>query len=175
LPRRRQAQHNATSGSLPLEAASRKADGIPEPRRPTIFHQPRHPETVHLSARHSEVGVIELMPIADTAYFAFKQLNGLPGNHRHGLPNVMAFGVLADLATTAYAVGRASKVSKRPSAAKTSTAATLADRGPLRAHATTCSTACAGPATMASTDPSRRLRTQPRTPRHRACSTIDQR
>mgnify|MGYP001063161939 CR=1 FL=1 len=76
---------------------------------------------------------------------------------------------------TAYAVGRASKVSKRPSPAKTSTAATLADRGPLRAQATTCSTACAGPATMASTDPSRRLRTQPRTPRHRACSTIDQR
>ncbi len=52
-------------------------------------------------ASHSDVGVIELMPIADTAHFAFKYVNGHPGNHRLGLPTVMAFGVLADVATGA--------------------------------------------------------------------------
>ena len=48
---------------------------------------------------HSAVGVIELMPIADPHEFAFKYVNGHPGNHRHGLPTVMAFGVLADVVT----------------------------------------------------------------------------
>ena len=52
-------------------------------------------------ACHSTVGVIELMPIADASQFAFKYVNGHPGNHRHGLPTVMAFGVLADVATGA--------------------------------------------------------------------------
>ena len=52
-------------------------------------------------ACHSDVGVIELMPIADAAQFAFKYVNGHPSNHRHGLPTVMAFGVLADVATGA--------------------------------------------------------------------------
>jgi ornithine cyclodeaminase len=52
-------------------------------------------------ASHSDVGVIELMPIADAEQFAFKYVNGHPGNHRHGLPTVMAFGVLADVATGA--------------------------------------------------------------------------
>ncbi|PXW98703.1 ornithine cyclodeaminase [Sphaerotilus hippei] len=52
-------------------------------------------------ACHSPVGVIELMPIADASRFAFKYVNGHPGNHRHGLPTVMAFGVLADVATGA--------------------------------------------------------------------------
>jgi ornithine cyclodeaminase len=52
-------------------------------------------------ASHSGVGVIELMPIADTTHYAFKYVNGHPGNHRHGLPTVMAFGVLADVATGA--------------------------------------------------------------------------
>ena len=52
-------------------------------------------------ACHSDVGVIELMPIADAAQFAFKYVNGHPTNHRHGLPTVMAFGVLADVDTGA--------------------------------------------------------------------------
>lgn len=52
-------------------------------------------------ASHSPVGVIELMPIADAAQFAFKYVNGHPTNHRHGLPTVMAFGVLADVHTGA--------------------------------------------------------------------------
>ena len=52
-------------------------------------------------ACHSAVGVIELMPIADDEQFAFKYVNGHPGNHQHGLPTVMAFGVLADVHTGA--------------------------------------------------------------------------
>ena len=50
-------------------------------------------------ASHSEQGVIELMPIADAAQFAFKYVNGHPSNTKNGLPTVMAFGVLADVAT----------------------------------------------------------------------------
>ncbi|MDH0864508.1 ornithine cyclodeaminase [Mitsuaria sp. GD03876] len=51
------------------------------------------------TANHSEDGVIELMPISDTSQFSFKYVNGHPKNHRVGLPTVMAFGVLADVAT----------------------------------------------------------------------------
>jgi ornithine cyclodeaminase len=50
-------------------------------------------------ASHSAVGVIELMPVADAARYAFKYVNGHPGNTVLGLPTVMAFGVLADVAT----------------------------------------------------------------------------
>ncbi|MDE2082578.1 MAG: ornithine cyclodeaminase [Burkholderiales bacterium] len=50
-------------------------------------------------ASHSGAGVIELMPVADAHRYAFKYVNGHPGNHRLGLPTVMAFGVLADVAT----------------------------------------------------------------------------
>ena len=52
-------------------------------------------------ACHSEQGVIELMPIADAQCFAFKYVNGHPNNTGRGLPTVMAFGVLADVATGA--------------------------------------------------------------------------
>jgi ornithine cyclodeaminase len=51
------------------------------------------------TAAHSEVGVIELMPVADAHEYSFKYVNGHPGNTRHGLPTVMAFGVLADVDT----------------------------------------------------------------------------
>ena len=51
------------------------------------------------AAAHSKEGVIELMPIADAQQYSFKYVNGHPGNHRHGLPTVMAFGVLAEVAT----------------------------------------------------------------------------
>lgn len=50
-------------------------------------------------ASHSRVGVIELMPVADASRYAFKYVNGHPGNTALGLPTVMAFGVLADVAT----------------------------------------------------------------------------
>ena len=55
-------------------------------------------------ACHSEHGVIELMPIADAQCFAFKVVNGHPGHPGNtciGLPTVMAFGVLAVVATGA--------------------------------------------------------------------------
>ena len=50
-------------------------------------------------ASHSADGVIELMPIADATHYSFKYVNGHPTNTRAGLPTVMAFGVLADVAT----------------------------------------------------------------------------
>ena len=50
-------------------------------------------------ACHSPDGVIELMPIADAQTYAFKYVNGHPKNTALGLPTVMAFGVLADVAT----------------------------------------------------------------------------
>ncbi|OYU99414.1 MAG: ornithine cyclodeaminase [Burkholderiales bacterium PBB5] len=52
-------------------------------------------------ACHSDDGVVELMPIADVQRFAFKYVNGHPKNTRQGLPTVMAFGMLADVATGA--------------------------------------------------------------------------
>ncbi|MFT4088673.1 MAG: ornithine cyclodeaminase [Gordonia sp. (in: high G+C Gram-positive bacteria)] len=50
-------------------------------------------------ANHSEVGVIELMPVNDATTYAFKYVNGHPGNPALGLQTVTAFGVLADVAT----------------------------------------------------------------------------
>ena len=50
-------------------------------------------------ASHSGTGVIELMPVADGETYAFKYVNGHPSNGRFGLPTVMAFGLLADVAT----------------------------------------------------------------------------
>ena len=50
-------------------------------------------------AAHSDVGVIELMPVSDATEYSFKYVNGHPKNTREGLPTVMAFGVLADVAT----------------------------------------------------------------------------
>ncbi len=50
-------------------------------------------------ANHSADGVIELMPIADDTLYSFKYVNGHPKNTRVGLSTVMAFGVLADVAT----------------------------------------------------------------------------
>ncbi len=50
-------------------------------------------------ACHSADGAIELMPIADDKTYTFKYVNGHPKNPQHGLPTVMAFGVLADVAT----------------------------------------------------------------------------
>jgi len=50
-------------------------------------------------ASHSRTGVIELMPVADAQQYSFKYVNGHPANGLQGLPTVMAFGVLADVAT----------------------------------------------------------------------------
>lgn len=48
-------------------------------------------------AAHSNQGVIELMPANDGEHFAFKYVNGHPGNPHRGLQTVTAFGVLADI------------------------------------------------------------------------------
>jgi ornithine cyclodeaminase len=53
---------------------------------------PRH-------AAHSNVGVIELMPISDGRFYSFKYVNGHPKNTAEGLLTVTAFGVLADVAS----------------------------------------------------------------------------
>jgi len=50
-------------------------------------------------ASHSDIGVIELMPVASASRYAFKYVNGHPGNTGRGLYTVMAFGVLAEVAT----------------------------------------------------------------------------
>lgn len=50
-------------------------------------------------ASHSEIGVIELMPVSDANHYAFKYVNGHPGNTAKGLYTVMAFGVLAEVET----------------------------------------------------------------------------
>lgn len=61
-----------------------------------------HWETFDKSARtaaHSDLGVIELMPVADSHHYAFKYVNGHPSNPQLGLSTVMAFGTLADVTT----------------------------------------------------------------------------
>jgi len=50
-------------------------------------------------ANHSEIGVIELMPVSDAKRYAFKYVNGHPSNTARGLYTVMAFGVLAEVET----------------------------------------------------------------------------
>ena len=50
-------------------------------------------------ASHSDVGVIELMPISDGETYGFKYVNGHPSNMKRGLQTVTAFGLLADVAT----------------------------------------------------------------------------
>lgn len=50
-------------------------------------------------ANHSEIGVIELMPISDQERYAFKYVNGHPANAGKGVSTVMAFGALADVET----------------------------------------------------------------------------
>lgn len=56
-------------------------------------------ELVPRIASHSPVGVIELMPVSDGQQYAFKYVNGHPGNPARGLQTVTAFGVLADVVT----------------------------------------------------------------------------
>lgn len=65
----------------------------------TDFLRWREFETCARVASHSPVGVIELMPVTDGTQYAFKYVNGHPRNARHGLPTVMAFGVLAEVST----------------------------------------------------------------------------
>ena len=61
-------------------------------RWPQFQKQPR-------VVNHSSGGVIELMPVSDGSRYAFKYVNGHPGNPARGLSTVVAFGVLADVQT----------------------------------------------------------------------------
>jgi len=51
------------------------------------------------AAAHSDVGVIELMPVADDKSYSFKYVNGHPNNPELGFLTVMAFGVFAEVET----------------------------------------------------------------------------
>lgn len=51
------------------------------------------------TANHCDTGVVELMPISDNSLYAFKYVNGHPGNGRFHKPTVMAFGALANMET----------------------------------------------------------------------------
>lgn len=48
-------------------------------------------------ASHSRDGVIELMPASTDSLYAFKYVNGHPGNGKSGRQTVAAFGVLSDV------------------------------------------------------------------------------
>ena len=50
-------------------------------------------------ASHSDVGVIELMPVSDGIQYGFKYVNGHPSNPARGMSTVMAFGALAAVDT----------------------------------------------------------------------------
>lgn len=81
------------------------AHGLPEVLRQMVagieaeFRRWPEFDKVPRLASHSREGVIELMPVADATHYSFKYVNGHPANGRVGLPTVMAFGVLADVAT----------------------------------------------------------------------------
>lgn len=51
------------------------------------------------TANHSNLGVIELMPVSDHDHFSFKYVNGHPKNIEQGLMTVMAFGALSEVKT----------------------------------------------------------------------------
>ena len=50
-------------------------------------------------ASHSDIGVIELMPVSNDRLYGFKYVNGHPSNTARGLSTVMAFGALAEVET----------------------------------------------------------------------------
>ena len=81
------------------------AHGLPEVLRQLVagigaeFRRWPEFDKVPRLASHSRSGVIELMPVADATHYSFKYVNGHPANGLQGLPTVMAFGVLAAVAT----------------------------------------------------------------------------
>ena len=81
------------------------AHGLPEVLRQLVagigaeFRRWPEFDKVPRLASYSGSGVIELMPVADATHYSFKYVNGHPANGLQGLPTVMAFGVLAEVAT----------------------------------------------------------------------------
>ena len=81
------------------------AHGLPELHRRLVgyleadFRRWNDFDKTARTAAHSDVGVIELMPVADDKEYSFKFVNGHPGNTKFGLSTVMAFGALANVDT----------------------------------------------------------------------------
>lgn len=51
------------------------------------------------TAHHTDIGVLELMPIGDSEKYSFKYVNGHPENPKHNYLTVMGIGILAEVST----------------------------------------------------------------------------
>ncbi|ENK1243948.1 ornithine cyclodeaminase [Clostridium sporogenes] len=51
------------------------------------------------TAHHTDIGVLELMPIGDSKLYSFKYVNGHPENPKHNYLTVMGIGLLAEVST----------------------------------------------------------------------------
>ncbi|APH19850.1 ornithine cyclodeaminase [Clostridium sporogenes] len=51
------------------------------------------------TAHHTDIGVLELMPIGDSEKYSFKYVNGHPENPKHNYLTVMGIGLLAEVST----------------------------------------------------------------------------
>ena len=63
------------------------------------FNNWKHFKKSSRHAIHVDGGVMELMPICDDTYYSFKYVNGHPSNPSQGRLNVVALGMLADVAS----------------------------------------------------------------------------
>lgn len=88
----------ALSGLVQVLGTSRFLEALADTMREDFLRWPEFDKSARL-ASHSALGVIELMPVSNGQRYAFKYVNGHPGNTAHGLPTVMAFGVLAEVET----------------------------------------------------------------------------
>lgn len=88
----------ALSGLVQALGTSRFLEALVDTMREDFLRWPEFDKSARL-ASHSALGVIELMPVSNGQRYAFKYVNGHPGNTAHGLPTVMAFGVLAEVET----------------------------------------------------------------------------
>lgn len=66
--------------------------------REDFIHWPEFDKSARVS-NHADNGVVELMPVSNAQRYAFKYVNGHPGNTQNGLYTVMGFGVLAEMST----------------------------------------------------------------------------
>lgn len=88
----------ALAGLVRALGTSRFLEALADTMREDFLRWPEFDKSARL-ASHSALGVIELMPVSNGQRYAFKYVNGHPGNTAHGLPTVMAFGVLAEVET----------------------------------------------------------------------------
>ncbi|MHB9941909.1 ornithine cyclodeaminase [Clostridium sporogenes] len=56
-------------------------------------------QKVPRTAHHTDIGVLELMPIGDSEKYSFKYVNGHPENPKHNYLTVMGIGLLAEVST----------------------------------------------------------------------------